>query len=183
MKNIFFHFIGGSEGEWSVTKLNAVRGDGLEHVSHLKIKQMEFPHQPDDGKWVLRGFTSNLRYTERREQADLSARQENLGRHAATCAALIPIRKSDEWWLLPQDERRRIFEAQSQHIATGMKFLPAVARRLYHSKDIGEPFDFLTWFEFAPPDADAFEELVGMLRSTHEWDFVEREVDIRLTKV
>ncbi len=51
-----------------------------------------------------------------------------------------------------------------------------VARRLHHG--LGEPFDFLTWFEYAPAYAEAFEELVGKLRETEEWTYVEREVDI-----
>ncbi|MBA2471041.1 MAG: chlorite dismutase, partial [Pseudonocardiales bacterium] len=49
-----------------------------------------------------------------------------------------------------------------------------------HSRDLGEPFDFLTWFEFAPADEDRFDELLATLRATDEWGFVEREVDIRL---
>lgn len=61
-----------------------------------------------------------------------------------------------------------------------MKYMPAVARRLYHCRDLGDPFDFLTWFEYAPADAELFEDLVQMLRATEEWTFVEREVDIRL---
>ena len=58
--------------------------------------------------------------------------------------------------------------------------LPQVARQLYHCRDFGEPFDFITWFEYAPKDAPQFEELVAMLRDTEEWTFVEREVDLRL---
>src|SRR5258707_1110815 len=80
----------------------------------------------------------------------LAAREEQLGRSGSTRAALIPIRKTDAWWKLSQDQRRRIFEETSHHIAVGLEYLPAVARRLYHAKDLGEPFDFLTWFEFAP---------------------------------
>jgi hypothetical protein len=83
---------------------------------------------------------------------------------------------------LPQDERRAIFEEQSHHIQTGLHYLPAVARRLHHSHDLGEPFDFLTWFEYAPQDAEAFEELTRTLRATEEWAYVEREFDIRLTR-
>ena len=101
---------------------------------------------------------------------------------ALPLAALIPIKKSDTWWELTQDERRRIFEDKSHHIASSMRFLPAIARQLYHCRDFGQPFDFLTWFEFAPADAEAFEELVGTLRSTEEWSFVEREVDVRLER-
>jgi hypothetical protein len=63
-----------------------------------------------------------------------------------------------------------------------MEYLPAVARRLHHSRELGEPFDFLTWFEYAPEHADAFEDLVRRLRSTPEWWYVEREVDIRASR-
>ena len=81
---------------------------------------------------------------------------------------------------MPQDERRRIFEESSHHIATGLEYLPAIARRLHHGRDLGETFNFLTWFEFAPEHADAFEDLVDRLRLTEEWSYVEREIDIRL---
>jgi hypothetical protein len=113
---------------------------------------------------------------------DLVAAQPALDRPEATCAALIPITKTAAWWDLSHDERRDIFERRSSHIATGLRYLPAVARRLHHCRDLGEPFDFLTWFEYAPSDAAAFEELVAALRSTEEWNYVEREVDIRLTR-
>ena len=95
---------------------------------------------------------------------------------------MIPIAKSAAWWDLAQDERRTIPEEQSAHIATGLRYLPAVARRLYHGLDLGEPFDFLTWFEYAPADAARFEELVRQLRLAGEWRYVERETDIRLEK-
>ncbi len=38
----------------------------------------------------------------------------------------------------------------------------------------------VSWFEYAPGDAAAFEDLVGALRATEEWRYVEREVDLRL---
>jgi chlorite dismutase len=110
----------------------------------------------------------------------LIARQPELGRPAATFAALIPITKSPRWWNLAQDERRRIFETESGHIRTGLKYLPSIARRLYHCRDLGEAFDFLTWFEFAPSSESLFNDLVAELRMTEEWTYVEREVDIRL---
>ncbi len=75
-----------------------------------------------------------------------------------------------------------MLEASSKHISIGLDYLPAVARRLYQSRELGEPFDFLTWFEFAPQHARHFQELVGRLRATEEWTYVEREVDIRLTR-
>src|SRR4051812_31125880 len=75
----------------------------------------------------------------------------------STRAVLIPIRKNAEWWALTQDERRAIFERRSRHIGIGTRYLPAIARRLHHCRDLShqEPFDFLTWFEFAPSDEPA----------------------------
>ncbi|WP_278035414.1 hypothetical protein [Flavobacterium nitratireducens] len=74
-------------------------------------------------------------------------------------------------------------EESSKHTQTGLQYLPAIARKLFHSRDIGESFDFLTWFEYAPSDEKAFEELLYKLRQTEEWNYIEREVDIRLMKV
>ena len=90
-------------------------------------------------------------------------------------------RKTEACWALAQDERRAIFEEQSRHIGVGLEYLPAVSSRLHHSRELGEPFDFLTWFEYAPAHSESFEELVRRLRETNEWRYVDREVDIRLT--
>jgi Chlorite dismutase len=182
MTGHIFDFIGGDKGEWKVIHMNTVTGESLLPVSHLKIMESSIV-KPGEGLWTLKGLRSNLRYTERDEKEKLNAIQAELGRSEATNAALIPIRKSEAWWLLAQDERRKIFEEQSHHTTTGLKYLPAIARRLYHCRDIGEPFDFLTWFEYAPSHAEAFEELVNALRKTEEWNYVDREVDIRLIKV
>ena len=67
-------------------------------------------------------------------------------------------------------------------LAISLEYLPAVARRLHHGRHLAEPFDFLTWFEFAPEDATRFDELVQRLRTTEEWSYVEREVDLRLAR-
>jgi hypothetical protein len=82
---------------------------------------------------------------------------------------------------MAQDESRAIFEEQSRHIAIGLRYLPGIARRLHHSRELGEDFEFLTWFEYAPQDEVAFEDLVQSPRATLEWRFVDREVDIRLS--
>lgn len=178
-----FMFVGGSTGSWRITKLSPIRGEGLPAAGHVAVFERPAPVPgPSDAAWILRGVTSNERYTTRAEHDLLAARQPNLGRPEATEAALISIRKTDAWWTLSQDERRAIFEERSAHIATGLAYLPAVARRLHHGRELGEPFDFLTWFEYAPGDAAAFEELVVRLRTTEEWSYVEREVDIRLTR-
>jgi hypothetical protein len=172
-------FLGGDEGTWRIERIEQVRGEGLRPASRLAVIE----HGPvPPGSWMLRGVVSYERYVSAPEQIELRHRSPPLGRPHATRAGLIPIRKSDEWWALPQDERRAILEERSHHIATGMRYLPAVARRLHHSRDLGEPFDFLTWFEYAPEDGAAFEELVAVLRDTEEWRYVEREVDLRLSR-
>ncbi len=173
---------GGERGQWQVVRNHVIVGEPLPRVERLAVIK-EGAGAPSEGVlWRLRGAPSYERYVNRRERADLDASSPPLGRHEATYAALIPISKSPAWWELPQDERREILEEQSHHIATGLNYLPAVARRLYHGRDLGEPFDFLTWFEFAPADAAAFEELVATLRETREWTYVSREVDIRLVR-
>src|SRR4029078_4517033 len=140
------------------------------------------PILPALTSWRLAGVASHVRYTERTEKEQLASVQTRLRPPAETCPALIPIKKSAAWWELTQEERRQIFEDKSHHIAASLKYLPAIARQLYHCGDLGEPFDFLTWFEYAPEHASLFEELVAMLRSTEEWTFVEREVDIRVVR-
>jgi chlorite dismutase len=172
-------FAGGNEGAWQVTRLAAVIGESLAEVSRLAIVRGSLPPTT----WALRGISGHARYVERREKTVLDAVSPSLDRPEATRAALIPIRKSPRWWALPQDERRAIFEERSRHIADSLPYLPRIARRLYHARDLGEPFDFLTWFEFAPEHADAFEQLVALLRSREEWQYVEREVDVRLARL
>ena len=131
---------------------------------------------------MLRGTHSAVRYVERTEAEALRLVQPAIGRPDCSLAALIPIRKSDAWWNLTQDARREIFETRSNHIASCLKYLPAIARRLHHSRELAEPFDFLTWFEYSAEHAELFEELVLLLRATEEWKYVDWEVDIRLAK-
>ncbi len=173
-------FVGGRKGVWKVTGMETINGPPLEKVQRLEVVGGLMAEVPPWARWLLRGVTSSERYTTRREHQKLIARQPKLGRHEATYAALIPITKSASWWSLSQDERRGIFETRSCHIRTGLKYVSAIARRLYHSRDVFEPFDFLTWFEFAPSSEPMFNDLVNRLRKTEEWNYVEREVDIRL---
>ncbi len=177
-----YSFLGGTQGAWRVVRMGAFRGPGLDTIRRLDIVSRELTALPAGATWILQGWTSNVRYTTRTEMQALSARQQGLGRPEARCGALIPIKKSTRWWELPQDERRAIFEETSRHTAIGLEYLPAIARRLHHCRDLGEPFDFLTWFEYAPEHAPAFEELVSRLRATPEWEYVEREIDIRLER-
>ena len=169
-------------GPWLVDRVDCVAGEAIPTPAGVSIVAGAVAHLPTGADWLLRGITSNERYVVRAEKSALVDKQEGLGRQASRRAALIPIRKNAAWWALTQDERRHIFEAQSHHIEVGLKYLPAIARRLHHCRDLGpeEPFDFLTWFEYAPAEASAFDELVQVLRASPEWVYVDREVDIRL---
>lgn len=172
---------GGSQGPWRTIAQRTVTGAGLAPITHLHVGALD-----DDGfygeSWKLRGFISNVRYVEQVERRQLVARQEGLGRVDATYAALLPIKKTQAWWDMSQDERRHIFEDQSKHIEANMKYLPAIARQLYHSRDIGEEFDFLTWFEFRPEHVGLFDEMIQGFRESLEWKYVDREVDLRFEK-
>ena len=173
-------FIGGAAGAWQIERATAVVGEALPPADRLEVR--EGIVATSAGTWRLAGVAGHVRYVERQEKTQLDAASPPLGRPEATRAALFPIRKSPAWWALPQDERRAIFEQRSRHIADSMAYLPRVARRLYHARDLGQPFDFLTWFEFAPEHARAFDELLAMLRAREEWTFVDREIEIRLSR-
>jgi len=172
-------YLASTTGPWRIDTITPVVGETLPAAERLEIVEAPAECSPET-IWALCGVTSNIRYSTRAELEVLAQRQPGLGRPQCTRAALIPIRKSDTWWALAQDERRALL-AES-HITIGLEYLPAVARRLHHSHDLGEPFDFLTWFEYAPTDSEQFEELVGRLRTTAEWSHVDREVDIRLSR-
>lgn len=182
MDSPFYTFIGGDIGPWLVVGLRAITGPGLATARSLDIQNVNLGDPPRGARWLLRGVTSHASYVTRAEQTSLDATQPPLGRPEASCAALIPITKTASWWALSQDERREIFEARSAHIATGLRYLPAIARRLHHGRDLGAPFDFLTWFKYAPADVPAFEDLLAALRDTEEWRYIEREVEIRLVR-
>ena len=175
-------FSSGDAGAYRIESMRTLAGDPLAQATHLGVSEGVWQTH-DNAVWSLRGVSGHVRYVERAEKQRLAAVTPPLGRPEATLAALIPIRKNEAWWNLAQDERRAILEAQSQHIAIGMRYLPAIARRLSHSRELGEPFDFLTWFEYAPEHTGHFEELLQTLRASAEWTFVDREVDIRLRRL
>jgi chlorite dismutase len=176
-----FSFRAGDTGLWRIRSITAVQGETLPTATHLDHREGD---EPNRAVWTLRGVTSNERYVTDDEKQQLVSIQEGLGRPASQFGALIPIRKSAAWWALTQEQRRSIFEAQSHHTHTGLKYLPAIARRLHHCRDLAtaEPFDFLTWFEYRPEDEPAFDQLLAELRKTPEWEYVEREVDISLER-
>ncbi len=179
-----FTFVGGNSGAWKVIARQTVSGEQLPTVKRVDIVIGDVKELADGALWKLSGVTSNERYITRTEKEHLAAKQVTIGRPEATHAALIPIRKSAKWWAMTQDERRAIFEESSHHVKIGMKYLPAIARRLHHCRDLAEPqpFDFITLFDYAKADSTAFEDMVAELRTTEEWKYVEREIDIRMVR-
>jgi chlorite dismutase len=178
-----WYFAGGNTGQFQVHEVRAVIGEGLPEVARLAVGHGDtaFEEAP---VFCFRGVVSNDRYVTRTEKSELVAVQQQLGRPESTRGALIPIKKSQAWWDLTQEERRAIFEERSAHIQLGKRVLPNVARRLHHCRDLGhaEPFDFLTWFDFSADDEPRFDELVAALRETEEWRYVEREVEVRVSR-
>src|SRR5438094_405637 len=86
------------------TPPRAIRGTELPSVARVARLEGDAPdHGP--GVWSIAGVRSNERYVNRVEQARLAG-SPPLGRPEASCAALIPIAKTDAWWALAQDERR-----------------------------------------------------------------------------
>jgi hypothetical protein len=177
-----YSFIGGTRGTWQVIDVRGIVGSNLEFVDRVNVVNDAVEELPLDSSWLLRGFSSNIRYSMHAEVTALKAVQPVLNRSEAICAVLIPIKKSLKWWEMAQDERRAIFEEESHHTTVGMEYLPGVARRLLHCRDLGEPFDFLTWFEFALEHTKAFDDLLRRMRASKEWDYVEREIEVRLER-
>src|SRR4051812_9287875 len=112
---MFTTFRGGQSGAWRVTAISAVKGPPLAAVGWLSVMHSEaiaLPLLPSQTSWRLAGVTSHVRYVERAEKTKLAATQAGLGRSEASCAALIPIRKSEAWWELPgrasTDRRRQV---------------------------------------------------------------------------
>ena len=179
-----FTFIGGDDGNWSVVSQRTLSGAPVQPVARVDMVAGMPNEIASNAAWTLRGVATNDRYTTSVEKAELVKRQAPIGRAEATRAALILLRKTAAWWGLAQDERRAIMEEQSHHIAIGLRYLPAIARRLLHCRDIGtdEPFDFLGFLDYAPSDEDSFDDMLRQLRATKEWTFFDREIDIRLIK-
>lgn len=169
-------FIGGPNGAWKIERVVVVIGDGLPPAERLDRQAGLIT--PTVYAWTFQGVSGHARYVERRERGMLDAASPPLDRPDARKGVFIPMCKSPQWWAMTQEERRAIFEERSHHIADSMKYLPAIARGLYHSRDLGGPFDFLTWFEFAPGHAGAFEDLLHALRASEEWRYVDREIEV-----
>ena len=105
MSTRLFTFAGGEIGLWRVVRIETIVGESLAAVPKLDVISGPIPALSNGAKWILQGMTSNERYLTREEKEQLAPKESSLGRPNATCGALIPIRKTDAWWSLAQDER------------------------------------------------------------------------------
>ena len=177
-------FVGAAQGPWQINTINEVAGPGLAQAGALQVLPLSSPQaELPVGAWTVLGTPSNLRYTNRQEQQQLAHYLTPTDVPTHSQAAFIPIQKSDAWWALAQDERRRIMAETSKHIEIGLPYTEFIYRKLYHCRDLMQPYDFVTWFEFAPASVGLFNELVARLRATEEWTYVVRETDVRLSRV
>ena len=106
---------------------------------------------------------------------------------AASNVVILPIRKTDEWWMKPPLERHAYFyphiDAESGcpvkgHARAAEAGVSTIFRRVYHNPDgyrrDGE-YDFITYFECEDRHLETFDEVCAALRDTRqnpEWRFV-----------
>lgn len=132
------------------------------------------------------GATTHVVYTDSSTRSELSRISSA---ESGPTAVLIPIRKSAEWWALAREQRQALVMegAPHGHLQIGLRYASRIYRRLYQARYLpGSQWDFLTYFEFPAHEAGAFRELLAALRDVEqnpEWAFVDREVELWLTRL
>lgn len=170
---------------YRIDAVNTVRGETITApASGGEIVRVECPGQLADPLAPFIGVTQHLAYTAAQERLELTRISAS---ESGPVAVLIPICKSPAWWALAQDERRAFLRAGGPgHFEIGLDFASTIYRRLYHARSLpGSAWDFLTYFEFPHERSEDFRTLLRRLRDTDqnpEWQFVEREVEIWMSK-
>ncbi len=169
---------------YRVHELVSICGESaLELVPGSIFVRVESPSELTSGG-ELAGVTQHIVYTSAEQRQKLAAVSAS---ESGPCAVLIPIKKSDAWWSLAQDERYARFHGLPSargHYDVGSAYAARIFRRLYHARYLpGSIWDFLTYFEFPEHEAPAFRALLAELRDpaqNPEWKYVERELEIWL---
>ena len=180
--DVFYHYVGGSSGAWEVMQLTSRLGDPLAGATHVDVLNGRLDRTPVGTSWILSGLVRNTRYVTREEFIPTETRRPANDVPPPTCAALIPIRRSPDWWQLGREVRREMRHTQSQRAPRGLRYLSALIRRWQHRQDPSEQFDGVIWFEYEPRDSSAFDDLLADWRASEEWKYVDRECDIRLVR-
>ncbi len=84
-------FAAGQAGRRRVERISAVCGDSLPLRERIAVLEGQETQSPRSADWLLRGVTSNTRYTNRMELNAPGALQAGLHRPSADCAARIPF--------------------------------------------------------------------------------------------
>ena len=154
------------------------------------LTRMEAPVSIADFEYEVKfkGNVRHLQYTPSGLRSELQKKSAGpLPGGENTLAVLIPIRKSEAWWSLSQDERQKHFEKNHSrnHAAVGLDYADRIYRKLYHARysEVRPPleYDFLTYFEFR----GVFENLLKELRDrtqNPEWQFVDFELEVWMNK-
>jgi hypothetical protein len=181
--------VDGGITRYRVEKVVNVAGDPLAVAAGWSVARIEsrakIPAVATD--LALTGVTQHPGYT---GASDRQSLERVSRRDPGTVAVLIPIRKTEAWWAMAQDERLAFFHRRNGsagHIAIGQRFAGKILRRLYHARYQPDgQWDFLTYFELSPNQATTFRTLLASMRNPRrnpEWRFVEREVEIWMKKL
>ena len=177
-----FHYIGGTTGPWTITNVDTAIGSPLKPASKVTVSVGELKTQPIHSSWILRGFANSTRFITRDEVAARVPNSDSRDDSESLCAALILIRRSKEWWNLENDERAEIQNERENRIRPRMPFFTMVAKRLHLHRDKNEAFDFLAWIECYSDDVAVLDEIASTIRGSHEPNYVDRQIDIRLVR-
>lgn len=133
---------------------------------------------------VFQGVTGTAQYTDpKASYAAANGRPAVPAEIGPVLAVLIPLRKTASWYSLTHEERKALIPA---HVDIGVPFIPAIHRRLFHSREHSKDYDFLTYFEFPAADEPQFRQLCQALRNPKrnpEWAYIDRDCEIWLTKL
>ena len=80
-------FAAGDFGIWKIDRLSTVIGDTLPVAARLAMLEGKEAQPNGNSNWILRGLTSNVRYSNHHEVDEPKRRQQGLGRPEATRAA------------------------------------------------------------------------------------------------
>ncbi len=179
---------------YEVTRVKPIIGeDRLDIPSNLLRLESSSPLTSPDQipTHLFRGVTQHLHYTDASQRKELLAQATpEFAPSPQTVTVIIPIRKSQAWWDLPQDERIADYRKTAKtegHTAIGLPYVQHIFRKLYHCRylESANGFDFITYFEFQVEHTDEFLHLLQSLRNLNvnpEWAYVESEIEIWTTK-
>lgn len=171
---------------YELERINAVRGPVPAGIELGRLWRLEAAGRVPSADAPFIGATTHVVYTDSATRSELA--QISSG-ESGPVAVLIPIRKTADWWALGAEQRQALVMEGTPHghLAVGRRYAARIYRRLYQARYLpGSEWDFLTYFEFPAHETGAFRELLGELRDTGrnpEWAFVDREVELWMTRL